>query len=146
MIEPGEPTFRVERDEVSATFFDAARENRLLLRKCVVCGRLYPPYQLRCVDGDEFTWQPAAGRAVLRSWAVDHGRPLTPELAPPDGGPALVGMVELDEGPWMSVALVGTPPGALHEGLEMTVEFVALGGGEPVPVFAPAGAVEGELR
>lgn len=142
---PGPATpFRVERDAASGEFFDAAHEGRLLLRRCASCGRLYPPYQVRCIDGEEFTWQPASGRAVLVSWALDHGRPLTPELAPADGGPALVGIVELDEGPWMGVALVDVAPAELREGLGMNVRFLPLGGGEPVPVFAPLLVSDGD--
>ncbi len=49
--------FRIERDDASAPFFDAAREGRLLIRRCVSCGRLHPPSQQRCGDSDELEWQ-----------------------------------------------------------------------------------------
>ena len=38
--------FRVERDDVSAPFFDAARDGRLVVRHCATCGRLFPPNYL----------------------------------------------------------------------------------------------------
>ena len=65
--------FRIERDDASAPFFDAAREGRLLIKRCGACGRLHPPSQERCGDSDELEWQDASGAATLITWAVDDG-------------------------------------------------------------------------
>ena len=130
--------FRVERNAASAAFFDAAGEGTLLIRVCPECDRLYAPHHKRCVDGYELAWRAASGSAQLVTWAVDHAPPVSPELSSIDGGPPVIGIVELDEGPWMYTALPGVAPEALREGMAMHVRFLPLGGAEPVPVFTPA--------
>jgi uncharacterized OB-fold protein len=128
--------FTIERNEASAPFFDAAREGRLLIRRCTVCGRLYPPQQRRCVDGEPLEWVPATGAATLISWAVDHGAAVAPELLSAAGDGSVIGVVELEEGPWMNAALPGVDPTRLRDGMPMRVEFAVFG--EAVPVFLPA--------
>jgi uncharacterized OB-fold protein len=127
--------FRVERDDASAVFFNAAADGVLLIRRCPVCGTRYPPQQLRCADSDELEWTPSAGTGVLVSWAVDHAPPLDAALASPDGVTSVFGLVELDEGPWVQVPLVATEPTLLREGMALQVTFIRPGEGEPVPAF-----------
>lgn len=129
--------FRVERNEATATFFDAAREGRLLIRRCAVCARVYPPQQRRCADSAQLEWTPASGAATLVTWAVDHGAVVSPELVSAGGADSVIGVVELAEGPWMNAALPGVDPAQLAAGMAMQVQFLKLGGGEPVPVFVP---------
>lgn len=131
------PTFRVERNAASAAFFDAAREGILLIRVCPECDHLYAPHQKRCMDGNELTWHVASGSAQLVTWAVDHAPPLSSELSSIDGGPPVIGIVELDEGPWMYTALPGVASETLRDGMDMHVQFLTLGNGEPVPIFTP---------
>ena len=47
-------------------------------------------------------------------------------------------LVELAEGPWMHVPVVGVPPAQLREGTALEVTFVRPGDGEAVPAFTPA--------
>ena len=128
----------VARDDASAQFFDAARDGTLVIRHCPTCGRLFPPAQRECPDGDALEWQPVSGVATLVTWAVDEGSSTAPELADAPGTGEVIGMVELAEGPWLHTALPGVDAASLQAGMAMRVEFVALGGGEPVPVFVPA--------
>lgn len=130
--------FHIERDDPSAPFFDAAREGRLLIRRCPACGRLFVPHQDHCPDGDELEWVAAEGTATLVTWTVDHGAGVSPELTSATGAGEVSGIVELTEGPWLHTAVPGVDPAALEAGLAMRVEFVTLGGGEPVPTFVPA--------
>jgi uncharacterized OB-fold protein len=129
--------FRVERDDASAAFFDAAATGVLLLRRCPVCGETFTSSRPRCAHTDDLEWVPAAGTGALVTWAVDHAPPLDPVLAAPDGLTSVFGIVELDEGPWIQVAIVGTDPAGLREGTPMRVEFVRPGEGETIPVFTP---------
>ena len=62
--------FAIERDERSAPFFDAAAENRLLIRRCSACGSAYAPHIARCRDGTELTWEEASGHGTLLTRAV----------------------------------------------------------------------------
>jgi uncharacterized OB-fold protein len=131
--------FRIERDDVSAPYFDGARDGTLLVRRCVDCDELYPPQQHHCPDGHELSWTPVTGTGTLVTWSVDHGAAISPELASATGDGEVIGIVELDEGLWLHTALPGVDPAALRAGTPVKVAFVALGGGEPVPVFEPVG-------
>jgi uncharacterized OB-fold protein len=129
--------FAVERDEASTALFDAAAEGVLLIRRCPVCGSTYPPYQRRCVDSNQLEWLPASGTAALITWAVEHAPPLDPALAGPDGDTSTFGLVELEEGPWLQVPLVGIGARSLKEGMPMRLEFIRPGDGEAIPAFTP---------
>jgi len=129
--------FRIERDDASTPFFDAARAGRLLIKRCGACGRLLPPSQERCGDSDELEWLDASGAATLITWAVDDGTSVSPGLTNAAGDGEVIGIVELAEGPWMNTAIPGVDPHDLRDGMPMQVQFVELGGGEPVPVFVP---------
>jgi uncharacterized OB-fold protein len=131
-------TLHVARDEASAPYFDAAAAGQLVVRSCSACGRLFPPALVECPAGHALTWVPVSGSATLVTWAVDDGTATAPELANAAGDGEVIGIVELDEGLWLNTALPGVDAVALREGLPMRVEFLALGGGEPVPVFVPA--------
>jgi uncharacterized OB-fold protein len=134
----GPSDFRVQRDDASATFFDAAAGGQLLVRHCPVCGRIFPPSQRECTDGDELGWEPVAGTAKLVTWAVDDGTSTAPELADAAADGEVIGIVELTEGLWLNTVLPGVDPATLREGMALRVDFLRLGGGEPVPVFVPA--------
>jgi uncharacterized OB-fold protein len=130
--------FQVARDEASAPYFDAAAAGQLVVRRCAVCAQLFPPAQAECPNGHPLEWTGVSGRATLVTWAVDDGTATAPELANAAGDGEVIGIVELDEGLWLNTALPGVDAAALREGLAMEVAFLALGGGEPVPVFVPA--------
>jgi uncharacterized OB-fold protein len=131
-------SFQVARDEASAPYFDAAASGQLVVRRCEACRRLFPPSQVECPSGHALTWAPVAGTATLVTWAVDDGTSTAPELANATGDGEVIGIVELDEGLWVNTALPGVDALALRDGQAMRVSFVALGGGESVPVFVPA--------
>jgi uncharacterized protein len=130
--------FRVERDPDSAAFFDGTTGGTLLIRRCEMCGTYSPPAAHRCRLGHELGWVASSGRGRLVAWAVDRSRPLDPALAIPDGSASAFGYVELAEGPWIQVPLVGVEPTSLCEGADMTVTFVRPGDGEAIPAFTLA--------
>lgn len=130
------------RDDETAAFFDAAGDGKLVVQLCGNCGyRQFPqpftPSTERCHNcaGTELSWQPVSGRGSLVTWTVLQGRPAA------DGTPAevaVVGVVELDEGPWVHTQLRDVDPAALTAGMPLAVAFETPEGGEPLPVFRPA--------
>ncbi|GAA4142185.1 OB-fold domain-containing protein [Actinomadura keratinilytica] len=123
----------VERDEHSAPFFDAAAEGTLLLRYSPSSGEWSEPAAVVCsvTQARDLEWRPAAGTGELVSWTVKPGR------RGPDGvrGPAqVIGLVELTEGPWLTLRLVDAAGRKLRAGLPVRVDFVRPEGGEPLPV------------
>jgi uncharacterized protein len=115
----------VRRDGRTDAFFDAAAEDRLVVRRCDACDRWFAPDAADCAFcGADLAWARASGHAVLVSWAVAHAR--TGETAP-------LALVELAEGPWMYGRLEGVR--APREGLPLRVRFVHPDDGESYPVF-----------
>ena len=113
-------------DERSAPFFDAARQGRLLIRRCPACARYLAPQRETCdaCGSESLEWAPAAGKGKLYSFVVMH-QVLHPGFR--DEGPYNVAVVELDEGPRMTTNVVGTPASELRVGMPLDVVFEDLG-------------------
>jgi uncharacterized OB-fold protein len=126
----------VQRDELSAGFFDAAAAGRLAVRQCEN-GHYLPPSlgymgaSLRCPEcqSPNIDWVTASGDATLVTWTVAHSK---------DGSTKIAGVVELAEGPWMSVPIGVETDAGLAARTAMRATFVPSDGGEVVPVFVPA--------
>jgi uncharacterized OB-fold protein len=106
----------------SAPFWDAAREHRLVLRKCLSCGAFqHPPYPY-CGDcfGEDFEWVEASGRATLLAYAVNH---FSVPFAFWNDLPYVTAMVELAEGIRMISNVVECDHGLLSNGMELEVVF-----------------------
>ncbi|MGW0755207.1 Zn-ribbon domain-containing OB-fold protein [Streptomyces sp. NPDC002814] len=120
-----------EIDAFTRTYWDAAAEGRLLIRRCGACGRAhhYPREFCPHCWSEDVTWEPATGRATLYTWSVVHRNDL-----PPFGErtPYVAAVVDLAEGPRMMTEVVGG--GELRVGMELEVGFR-----EGVPVFRALG-------
>lgn len=112
----------VVRDEFSAPFFDAAAQGRLLLRYSPGSGEWSEPAALVCsvTQAADLEWRAASGRGELVSWTVKGDR--------------VIGIVELAEGPWLTLLLPGADPATLAVGAPVRVEFVQPEGSEFLPV------------
>ena len=124
-------------DPDTAPFWDAARDGRLLIRRCGACGRahFYPrPFCPHCWS-DEVAWEDASGGASLYTWSVVHVNDLPPfgELVP-----YVAAVVDLAEGPRMMTQVVGCPFDQLVIGMPLEVTFEPRPEALTVPVFRPA--------
>ncbi|MCT9145535.1 Zn-ribbon domain-containing OB-fold protein [Streptomyces violarus] len=116
-----------EPDAFTRTYWDAAAEGRLLIRRCRACGRAhhYPrEFCPRCWSED-VTWEAASGRATLYTWSVVHRNDLPPFA---ERAPYVAAVVDLAEGPRMMTEVVGERE--LSAGADLEVEFR-----EGIPVF-----------
>ncbi|MGA5205111.1 Zn-ribbon domain-containing OB-fold protein [Streptomyces variegatus] len=124
-----------EPDAFTRTYWDAAAEGRLLIRRCGACGRAhhYPREFCPHCWSEDVTWETASGRATLYTWSVVHRNDLPPFS---DRVPYVAAVVELAEGPRMMTEIVregGDRVGAdpdLSGGTELEVAFR-----EGIPVF-----------
>jgi uncharacterized OB-fold protein len=124
-----------QRDASSAEFFDGTARGELLIRECEACGQHAPPPVAFCgaCGSDRMAWVPSAGQGTVVSWSVVHPRP-----GAEPSEPVVIGILELDEGPWVYGRLVGDVA-EVAVGLSVTVEF-ARPEGEAVPVYRLAGS------
>lgn len=120
-------------------FWDAAREGRLLIKRCGSCGETHYPPRGPCpfCHAPETGWEEAKGTGSVYSFSVMRRGP---------GAPYAIAYVELDEGPRMLTNIVaGTgesgPPDALAIGDVVCLTFTETEeGGAPVPFFTLAGS------
>ena len=99
-------------DRLAAQFWNAARENRLVVQSCTDCGTLHFPPRPFCSEcqSSRHEWRDVSGRGQIWSWVLAHGPTLAAfaELTP---YPVVI--VELAES--SSVRMVGNlvaKPGA----------------------------------
>jgi uncharacterized OB-fold protein len=119
----------VVRDDASAEFFDGAARGDLMIKRCDACGHHLRPDSVACSQcrGSQLSWTESSGRGSLVSWIVVHA----------DEAATTVGLVELEEGPWLHGRLVDIDGAALSVGQAVEVEFEPAGP-ESIPVFRPA--------
>jgi uncharacterized OB-fold protein len=115
----------------SQPFWDAAREGRFLLKRCVPCDRpfWYPRAVCPFCLSAETEWMESPGEGVVYTYSVMRKSPT---------GPYAIGYVTLDEGPSMMTNFVGMSPDDLKIGMRVKLRFQDTEGGPPVPVFGPA--------
>jgi uncharacterized protein len=107
---------------VTAPFWSAARERRLVVQRCDDCGQLRFPPDPGCFacGSARSTWAPVSGRATLYSWTVCHP-PLLPFFQQHAPWPVVV--VQLEEGPRMVATLAGIPPEDYAVGMPLQAGF-----------------------
>lgn len=111
-------------------FWEAAKEGRLLVKRCADCGEThYYPRDIcpHCLSANS-EWLDASGEGVIYSFST-MGR---------DVARYTLAYVTLDEGVTMLTNLVDCDPGALSIGQRVRVIFKPSDGGYPVPMFTPA--------
>jgi hypothetical protein len=123
----------VRADARSAPFFEAAARDVLLIKRCGPCGRWLGPEATGCPGCGEadLRWEVASGGGTVISFAV-------PSVRGAEGGePAVLALVELDEGPWLHTRLAADPAAAVV-GMAVVARFEHPAEGESYPLFWPA--------
>jgi len=122
--------------ERSRPFWDATREERLVLPWCSACQAYfwYPrPVCPTCL-GEDVEWRPASGAGEVHAVSV-HDRPgIGRDEA---DGPYAVAVVELAEGVRLLSNIVGVPPGSVTVGMPVRVAWHELSDGRRLPMFTP---------
>ncbi|MER8231221.1 Zn-ribbon domain-containing OB-fold protein [Streptomyces sp. NPDC094049] len=124
-------------DAFTRPYWDAAAEERLLLRRCSACDRVhhYPREFCPSCWSEDVHWVAAEGRATLYTWSVVHRNDLPPFG---DRVPYVAAVVDLAEGPRMMTEVVDVPEDGLRIGMELVVRFRTGEDGVTVPVFTAA--------
>ena len=120
-------------------FFAAARDHRLVVQRCAVCGTLrFPAREIctQCISRDA-EWVPVAGRGTVFSYSVVH-QVYDPGFA--GLVPYAVVIVELEEGVRLVSNLVYCKPADIRIGMPVEVVFEVLTPEVTLPKFRPARA------
>jgi uncharacterized protein len=114
-------------------FWDAAREHRLVVQRCVGCGRLRHPPRPMCpiCHSLDHEWTGLAGTGSVYSYSILH----YPQL-PVFTYPLIAALVTLDEGVRILSNLVDIEPEEVRIGMQVSVRFEPTRDGMAVPVFA----------
>ena len=109
-------------DPDSAPYWRAAKEHRLLLKRCSSCGKahFYPRELCPHCHADTVDWIEARGTGSIYSFTVAR-RPAGPAFKP--DAPYVVAIIELDEGARMMTNIVGCPPDSVKIGQRVSVVF-----------------------
>lgn len=124
-------------DEISAPFFDGARDGRLMLQHCTACKGWSFPVRERCPHcfSAKLEWRQASGRGTLYTFAIMH-QVMNPGFA--SSVPYNVSQIDLDEGVRMVSNIVGVANDALRIGMALEVFFDDVDGDVRIPKFRPA--------
>jgi len=109
-------------------FFDATREERLLLPCCPRDGFFfYPRSHCPACLRDDWSWKEASGRGEVHAFTIDrHGH--DPALAAQ--APFAIAVIELEEGPRMTAGIRECELSEVHVGLAVQATYEHL---EPDP-------------
>jgi len=121
----------------TAFFWDALRQHRLVIQRCVDCGSLRHPPRPMCPRCNSLEWDTveASGRGTVTSFVIPHHPPLPwfPE-------PFVVALVDLEEGTRIVTNVVGVAPDAVTIGMAVQVRFEPFDDGLVLPLFVPVEA------
>jgi hypothetical protein len=119
---------------LSAPYWQAAREGRLVVQRCAACGHLqfYPRSLCTRCAGAGLAWHECSGRGRVKSYTVIR-RAVSAAYEPEV--PYVVALIELAEGPTLLSNVVGCAPEAVRIGRPVRVRFDAWTPEVTVPVF-----------
>lgn len=120
--------------KVSTPFWDATREQRLVLQHCESCDRSiwYPRTICPHCSSTDITWQPASGAGTIYAVSVQY-RPGTPQMK--DRVPYAVVLVDLDEGVRMMSNVVDAELDDIVVGARVQSAWEPLSDGRNLLVF-----------
>ena len=120
---------------LSKPFWDACREERLLVQRCEDCGTYVFIPQPCCGNclSENLEWVESSGRGTLSSFTTVH-RPQQPSFEVP----YTVVIVELEEGYHMLSNLVGVEPEDVAIGTPLEVVFEKRSDEITLPLFRPS--------
>ncbi|GJH27049.1 Zn-ribbon domain-containing OB-fold protein [Caballeronia novacaledonica] len=118
----------------SLPYWNAARERRLLIRKCTACEALHfmPRYLCPVCWSDHLEWIDSKGTGEVHSFTIIRRAPISAFAA---RSPYVVALIELDEGPRMMANIIGEDALSVRIGDRVSVTFEERGDGAMVPQF-----------
>jgi hypothetical protein len=118
-------------------FWDAAKDERLLIKHCTSCDRFsyYPrPFCPHCWS-EQVEWHEASGEGTLYTWSViyNNDQPIFRDRVP-----YVAAIVDLAEGPRMVTNVIDCPFEELSIGMPLKVTYMPISDDYTIPVFIKA--------
>jgi uncharacterized OB-fold protein len=125
--------------ELTAPYWDAARDGRLVVQECQACEQVWHPPLPRCphCHSAGLGWRAVSGDGAVYTYTVVRH---PTHFAFADKVPYVLAIVELAEGPRLVTALAGVAPEKLRVGLPVRVVFREVADGVSLPYFEPSAA------
>jgi len=129
----------------SLPYWNAARERKLLIRKCKACGELHfmPRHLCPVCWSDQLEWIQSKGEGTVHSCTVIRRAPVATFASL---GPYVLALIDLDEGPRMVTNIVGVDALLAKIGDRVEVTFEDRGDGAMLPQFKRAVMSKVEAR
>ena len=123
-------------DHDSVPFWDALREQRLLIKRCADCTKshFYPRILCPHCHSERVEWVDAMGLGTIYTFTVAR-RPAGPSFK--DVVPYVVALITLDEGPRMMTRLLCDSPESVRIGQRVQVKFERVTSEFTLPFFRP---------
>lgn len=108
-------------------FWDAAKQGRLLIKRCKACGEAHYFPRAICpfCFSDQTEWEQSSGEGAIYTFSLMRKSP---------SGPYAIGWVNLKEGPAVLTNFVDCDPQTLSIGRKVKVVFKPTDGA-PLPFF-----------
>ncbi len=125
------------RTELTAPYWEAARDGRLTVQQCRSCERIWHPPLPACphCHGADLGWREVSGAGTVYSYTVVRH---PTHFAFAGQVPYVVAIVALAEGPWLVTGITGCAPGQVRAGMRVRVVFREVADGVTLPYFEPA--------
>ena len=121
-------------DELTTPFWEACARGTLQVQECQECGTIFfPPAEL-CISclSPKVRWRPCSGRGTIYSFTVIRRAPLQDIDVP-----AVLAIVELDEGCAMYSNVIDCDPDSVRIGMHVAVHFQRISEDVALPLFRP---------
>jgi hypothetical protein len=126
------PRPRAEPSEISAEFWEAAAEHRLVRPVCQECGNNFFSPQLACTNclSENWLYEESSGEGVVYSATIIHRAPY-----PGFEAPFHLGVIDLDEGWSMLCNIIDDRSDPIPIGTRVAVTWLDADNGSAVPQF-----------
>lgn len=118
-------------------FWNAAKEERLIIQQCAECGRhvFYPRIACPHCAADSLKWVEASGKGTVYSYTVVEANAPSAFL---DDIPFVIAVIRLEEGVQMLSNVVGCDPDTVECDMPVQVTFEKLNDEFTLPKFKPS--------
>ena len=119
-------------DDVTQAWWDATKEQRLLLQHCAKCGHTqhYPRLMCTQCSAQQLEWIESSGTGVIDSFTTVFRAP-----AESFDAPYVIARVRLAEGPTLLTRIINHSEEELACDQQVVVDWWALPDGHQLPVF-----------